>query len=134
MSEKEINHETVLSRQPLGMNLALESTAEYNVPQTLAEQHQKILPAQQALQIRSKPWPGTQLKAPTNKPRSPTTRANWVNTLWADISGQLRRFSVISSDLFDGLLLKKDTTTGLLIVSELVSLLWFASFFGQIHE
>ena len=85
MSEMEQNHETLLSRQPLGMNLALESTAEYNVSQTLGEQHQKILPAQQALEIRSKPWPETQLKVPTNKPRAPTTRASWVNTLWADI-------------------------------------------------
>ena len=66
------------------------------------------------------------------KTKTPS-RADWVNTLWADISGQLRRFSVISPDLFDGLLLRKDTTTGALILRDLVSSPCFTPSLGMIR-
>ena len=71
------------------------------------------IPQQHISAVRPTPKYATKTKT--------TSRADWVNTLWADISGQLRRFSVISPDLFDGLLLKKDTTTGMLILRDLVS-------------
>ena len=72
------------------------------------------------------PNPQQQIPAVRPTPKSVTktktaSRADWVNTLWADISGQLRRASVISPDLFDGLLLKKDITIGALILRDLVS-------------
>ena len=78
------------------------------------EQHLNTPIAQQQIPA-VRPTPKSVTKQKT------ASRADWVNTLWADISGQLRRFSVISPDLFDGLLLKKDTTTGTLILRDLVS-------------
>ena len=117
------NHDLQPSQQPLKMDSTLVTTAEDRVPQI--KQHPKALPLQQALEIKSKP-------EPANKAKAPLTRANWVNTLWADISGQLRRFAVISSDLFDGLLLKRDTATGSFILRELVSLAGFAPSFCQL--
>ena len=71
------------------------------------------IPQPKILAVRPTPKSATKTKT--------ASRADWVNTLWADISGQLRRFSVISPDLFDGLLLKKDTSTGALILRDLVS-------------
>lgn len=105
------------------MGSTFDNTAEDRVPQI--EQHPKDLSLWQAPEIKSKPEPASKAKAPM-------TRANWVNTLWADISGQLRRFAVISSDLFDGLLLKRDTATGSFILGELVSLTGFAPSFCQL--
>ena len=107
----EQNQETSPQPRPLEMDPVLDSTPA--VP--AIEQDPKMLPLQ--------PGPGAipSIK-PTTKPKAPATRANWVNTLWADVSGQLRRFSVISSDLFDGLLLKKNTYVGSLICTEMVSL------------
>lgn len=75
-------------------------------------QYPMISPPQQTSEIQSPP-------RSTTKSKVFTTRADWVNTLWADISGQFRRFSVISNDLFDGLLLKRDTVTGSWILREL---------------
>lgn len=77
-------------------------------------QFPKPPPPQRTLEMR--PMPNS-----TTKPRASTARADWVNTLWADVSGQLRRFAVISNDLFDGLLLRRDTITGSLVLRELVS-------------
>ena len=99
--------------QPLGMVYVDESAAS-----KASEQNRKIEPPQQIPEIESSPKSTLRRKATTN-------RADWVKALWADISGQLRRLSVISNDLFDGLVLKKDTATGLLILSELVSMLAF---------
>ncbi len=87
-------------------------------------QNPKTSLTQQSLTIRSNPKSTTRAKAPA-------TRADWVNTLWADISGQLRRFAVISNDLFDGLLLKRDTEIGMFILREVVSMPCFAPSFGQ---
>lgn len=122
--EIEQNLETLPSPQPLKMDSNLDTTAEDRVPQI--EQHPKMLPLQQVLEMNSNRGPTIIAKAPMN-------RANWVNALWADISGQLRRFAVISHDLFDGLLLKRDTDTGLLILGELVSLPCFAPSFCPIR-
>lgn len=124
MFEIEQNLETLPSPQPLKMDSNLDTTAEDRVPQI--EQHPKMLPLQQVLEMNSNRGPSIIAKAPMN-------RANWVNALWADISGQLRRFAVISHDLFDGLLLKRDTDTGLLILGELVSLPCFAPSCCPIH-
>ena len=124
MFEIEQNRETLPSPQPLKMDSSPDTTAEYRVPQI--EQHPKLLPLQQVLEMKSD-------RGPTTIAKAPMTRANWVNALWADISGQLRRFAVISHDLFDGLLLKRDTDTGLLILGELVSLPYFAPSFCRIH-
>ena len=70
-------------------------------------------------------WPALELKSnfvpAAIRPKAPMTRAEWVNTFWADISGQLRRLSVISSELFDGLLLRRETATGSFLLAELVS-------------
>ena len=89
-------------------------------PQTVAtqmpepEQHLSTpIPQRPTLEMRTTPKYVTKIKT--------ATRADWVNALWADVSGQLRRYSVISPDLFDGLLLKKDTATGSLILRDLVS-------------
>ncbi|KAF6232247.1 hypothetical protein HO173_009630 [Letharia columbiana] len=76
------------------------------------EQHPKASIPQQNLEMKP-------TAKSTIKPKALATRADWVNILWADISGQLRRSSVISADLFDGLVLKKDTATGSLILREL---------------
>ena len=84
------------------------------------QRHNTPIIQQQILPVRPTPKYVTKTKIPS--------RADWVNTLWADISGQLRRFSVISPDLFDGLLLKKDTTTGTLILRDLVSSPCFTSY------
>ena len=90
------------------------------------EQHLNTsIPQQHLLPVRPTPKYVTKTKT--------ASRADWVNTLWADISGQLRRVSVISPDLFDGLLLKKDTATGALILRDLVSLPWFTPSLG-IHQ
>ena len=85
--------------------------------ESTAEDRLLILPLQQALETTSKAMP-------TSKNKTTPCRADWVNTLFADISGQLRRHSVIASDLFEGLLLSKTTVTGLLILKELVCLLY----------
>lgn len=108
----EQNHETQPEVKPVEMGPASEPTAESQNPKT----------SQQNLAIRSNPKSTTRAKAP---------RADWVNTLWADISGQLRRFAVISNDLFDGLLLKRDTKIGSFILREVVSMPCFAPSFGQ---
>lgn len=117
------NHDLQPSPQPLEMHSTLDNTAEDRVPQI--EQHPNDLPIWQAPEIKSKP-------EPANKAKAPVTRANWVNALWADISGQLRRFSVISSDLFDGLLLKRNTATGSFILREMVSLTGLSPSFCQL--
>ena len=119
----EQNHETL---PPLKMDSALEPTAESRNSQMPEIEYPKTSLPQQTLVMRPN------LKS-TVKIKAPTTRANWVNTLWADISGQLRRFSVISNDLFDGLLLKRDTVTGSLILREVVSMPCFVPSFGQTH-
>ena len=82
------------------------------------------IPQQQILPVRPTPQYVTKTKT--------ASRADWVNTLWADISGQLRRVSVISPDLFDGLLLKKDTATGALILRDLVSSQFFTTSPGML--
>ena len=88
------------------------------------EQHLSTpIPQQPTLEMRTTPKYVTKIK--------PATRADWVNALWADVSGQLRRYSVISPDLFDGLLLKKDTATGSLILRDLVSSPCFSSSFSK---
>lgn len=110
------NHDPQPSPHPVSMDTTLENNVEDRVSQI--GQHPQNLSLWQAPGIVSKPEPAIKAKAPA-------TRANWVNTLWADISGQLRRFAVISSDLFDGLLLKRDTITGSFILHELVSLTGF---------
>ena len=127
MSAMEQDCQTLLPPQTLEMESALESTAESSIirmPEI--EQHPKIQIPQRTLENKSNP-------RSTAKPKAPTTRADWVNTFWADVSAQLRRFSVISDDLFDGLLLKRDTVTGSLILGELVIMARFAPSFAQIH-
>ena len=119
----EQNHQTQPEVKPLEMGLASKLTAQFRAPQMA--QDPKTSLAQQSLAIRSNPKPTTGAKAPA-------PRADWVNTLWADISGQLRRFAVISNDLFDGLLLKRDTGIGMFILREVVSMPCFAPSFGQI--
>lgn len=121
------NHETLPLPQPLEIDSALESTAEFRYLQMLEiNQHPKLPPPQQTQEMKLNP-------TSTTKSKALTTRADWVNTFWADVSGQLRRFSVISDDLFDGLLLKRDTATGSLILREMVSMPCFAPSFGQTH-
>ena len=119
----EQNRDILTPPQPLKADSSLDTTAKDGVPHI--EQAAKSLPLQQPLEIKWKPGPATKVKAPM-------TRANWVNAFWADISGQLRRLAVISSDLFDGLLLKRDTATGSFILGELVSLAVFAASFCQL--
>ena len=127
MSAMEQDCQTLPPPQTLEMESALESTAESSIIQMPEiEQHPKIQTPQRTLERILNP-------RSTTKPKAPTTRADWVNTFWADVSAQLRRFSVISNDLFDGLLLKRDTVTGSLILGELVSMACFAPSFAQIH-
>ena len=106
------------SPQPPTTESRLNTAAEDRIPQT--GQLPQIPPLWPALELKSNVV-GTAVR-----PKAPMTRADWVNALWADISGQLRRLSVISSDLFDGLLLRRETATGSFLVGELVSLPWFA--------
>ena len=106
------------SPQPPTTESPLNTAAEDRIPQT--GQLPQIPPLWPALELKSNVV-GTALR-----PKAPMTRAEWVNALWADISGQLRRLSVISSDLFDGLLLRRETATGSFLVGELVSLPCFA--------
>ncbi len=121
MSVTEQNKDTLPPPRPLEMDSVVQSTAEVRVPHMPEIQQRPQIPLpQQAMEVSLN-------HKPTTKPKAPATRADWVNALWADISGQLRRFSVISSELFDGLLLKRHTFTGSLILSELVSLSCFAS-------
>ena len=99
------------------MDPSYQSNVQHGVSQMPnTEQHPRILaPKQTAPLTTPKPIP------PPYPPKPPITRGNWVNAFWADISGQLRRLSVISGDLFDGLLLRRTTHTGSLILNELVS-------------
>lgn len=112
------------SIQPMEMNSASQSVTQAMAPQMPGiAQYPKIPFPQQTLGMKSTP-------RPTTKPKAFATRADWVNTFWADISGQLRRLAVISDDLFDGLLLRRDTVTGSWIFRELVGVLCFAPNFG----
>ena len=111
----EQNQETLPPPQHLETNSALESTGEPGE----SKQNSRFSPPKQTLEMESS------LRLTTTL-RTSRTRADWVNTLWADVSGQLRRLSVISNDLFDGLLLKRYTPTGSLILKELVSTECFA--------
>lgn len=122
MSEMEQNQETLPPPQHLETNSAVESTSESEAPQMAEiEPNSNISPPQQTREMK------LSIRSTT------TPRAGWVNTLWADVSGQLRRLSVISNDLFDGLLLKKSTPTGSLILKELVSTARFVPSFSQTH-
>lgn len=58
-------------------------------------------------------------RKPPTKPKHP--RGAWVNNLWADVSGQMRRLAVITPDLFDGLLLSRSSATGSSLLQEMVS-------------
>lgn len=128
MSETKQNPEMQPPPQPMEIYPTLESTASARVPHTpQIALLPKPLPPQQSMSMTLNP-------KPTTKSKAPMTRANWVNTLWADISGQLRRWAVISSDLFDGLLLRKDTKTGSLILREFVSLPYSALSSDHFHR
>ena len=121
----EQNTEFALSPQPPTIDSPLNTAAEDRVPQM--GQLPQIPPLWPALEIKSNPVPAV-------RPKAPMTRAEWVNAFWADISGQLRRLSVISSDLFDGLLLRRDTATGSFLFGELVSLPCFAPSVRRLYE
>ena len=121
----EQDHEVAPSPQTPTIDSPLNDAAEDRVPQMA--QLPQIPPLWPALEVRSN-------VVPAIKPKPPMTRANWVNAFWADISGQLRRLSVVSSDLFDGLLLRRETAAGSFILRELVSLLCFAPFFLSIRS
>lgn len=111
----EPNHKT-LPPSLVEMNSGFDYSAESRAPQMPEMQQQpKISPSPQTPAMKSPP-------RPIVKAMILTTRADWVNTLWVDISSQLRRLSVISDDLFDGLLLKRNTFTGSVILRELVSI------------
>ena len=113
----EQNHDVAPSPLPPTINPPLNTAAEDRIPQMA--QLPQIPPLWPALEMKSNP-------APAIRPKPPLTRADWVNAFWADISAQLRRLSVISDELFDGLLLRRETATGSFIFGELVSLLAFA--------
>lgn len=118
MSEMEQSQETLPQQKPLEMNSALESTAESGPTQTADnEQDSKISPPQQTMEMNSSPVSST--TPGTFRIRLCRNRASWVNIFWADVSGQLRRLSVISNNLFGGLLLKRETDLGSLLLKEL---------------
>ena len=112
----EQNHEVAPSPQPPTINVPLDTATEDRIPQM--GQLPEILPLRPALEMKSNLVPAVRPKASMTS----MTRAEWVNALWADISGQIRRRSVVSSELFDGLLLRRETATGSFLLGELVSL------------
>ena len=107
------NHEALPPLKLQDIDSIIQSTAEDTLPQVPQTKHLRVLPLQQALGTTPNPVPISNHKALRS-------RADWVNAMFADISGQLRRHSVISTLLFEGILLQKKTVTGSLILKELV--------------
>ena len=120
----EPNHEAPPPPELQDIDSIIESTAEDRLLQIPHMKHLGVQPLQHALQTAPNP-------VPISKHKALRSRADWVNAMFADISGQLRRHSVISTLLFEGILLNKKTVTGLLIMKELVRMPCYTPSFGS---